>query len=67
MDNSDCPPTESRFCRGELVWHRPEWKDSPAHARIIQFLCDMDFKRYVGAQKSVVYSHNDVYAQHIVQ
>lgn len=67
MDNSDCPPTESRFCRGELVWHRPEWRDSPAHARIIQFLCDMEFKGYVGAQKSVVYSHNDVYAQHIVE
>lgn len=67
MDNSDCPPTESKFCRGELTWHWPEWKDSPSHAHIIRFLCDMGFKRYVGAQKSIVYSHGDVWAQHVVE
>ena len=67
LDNSDCPPTESVFCRGELTWHRPEWKDAPAQAHILQFLSDMGFKKYVGAQKSIVYSHADVYAQHIVE
>ena len=30
-------------------------------------LCDMGFKRYVGAQKSIVYSHGDVWAQHVVE
>lgn len=67
LDNSDCPPTESKFCRGELTWYRPEWTDCPAQAHIIQFLCDMGFKRYVGAQKSVVYSHGDVWDQHVVE
>lgn len=63
----DCPATETKVCKGELIWHKPEWKDAPAQARIIQFLCDMGFKKYVGAEKSVVYSHADVYAQHIVE
>lgn len=62
----DCPPAESWFGRGELLWRRPEWKDAPTQAHIIQFLCDMGLKRYVGAQKTVVHSHNDVYSQRIL-
>ena len=67
MGSSDRPPAKSWFCRGGPARHRPEWRDSPAHARIIRFSCDMDFRRYAGAQKSAVYSHNDVYAQRIVE
>lgn len=67
MDSSDRPPAKSRFCQGGPARHRPEQRDSPAHARIIRFLCDMDLRRYAGAQKSAVYSHNDVYAQRIVE
>lgn len=59
-DSSNRPPAESRFCRGGPARRRPEWRDSPAHARIIRFSCDMDFRRYAGAQRSAVYSHNDV-------
>lgn len=67
IDNSDCPPTESVFCRGKVFWHRPEWKDAPAQARILQYLYDLGCVKYVGAQKLTVYSHADVYAQHVVE
>ena len=56
IDNSDCPPTESVFCRGKVFWHRPEWKDAPAQARILQYLYDLGCVKYVGAQKLTVYS-----------
>lgn len=67
LDDSDCPPAETKFCRGELIWHCPEWREAPAQAHIIRFLSDMGFRRYLGAQRSVAYSRNDVYAQHIVE
>ena len=67
LDSGDCPPAENHFCRGELVWHRPEWEDTPTQAHIIRFLCDLDFQRYIGAARSVVYSHNDIYDQHRVK
>lgn len=63
----DCPPTESYFGKGELIWHSPEWEDAPVQGHILRFLAKMGVKRYIGAQKSVVYSHGDVYAQHKVK
>ncbi len=62
-DISDCPKAESVLCRGKLIWAKPKWEEAPTQAHIISFLCEMGFKRYIGAQKQVVYSHNDIYEQ----
>lgn len=61
-----CPNEASFFCSGSAVWHKPSWEEAPTQSHIIQYFCNLNIRRFVGAQKQVVHSLNDLYHQQIV-
>jgi len=66
-DISKLPRPAIQTCKGEVTWYRPEWREAPTQSHIIQYLHDLEIKRYVGAVKHTLNSANDLRNQRILR
>ena len=60
FDDSRLPTPSYRYCKGELKWYWPEWRDTPTQSHIIQYMCNLQIKRYVGSCKITINSLQDL-------
>ena len=60
FDTSKVPAPSFQYCRGELKWYYPEWRDTPTQSQIIQYFCNLEVKRYIGSVKQVVNGLGDL-------
>jgi hypothetical protein len=67
FDSSKIKPPTWEFGRGEVNWYRPTWEQTPTQSQVLQFLADLEIRRFVGAFRNVVHNANDLRNQRILK